>query len=63
MRRASLVPVMIGSAALCSALGLATLRFETPAEATNPASHMSAVHASPLSAGSLPVTDVTPPQG
>lgn len=63
MRRASLFPVVIGSAALCSALGLATLRFEAPAEATNPASHMSAVHATPPSAGSLPVTDVTPPRG
>ncbi|GIW17647.1 MAG: hypothetical protein KatS3mg064_0804 [Tepidiforma sp.] len=60
MRRLSVLPVLLGGAAVCSALALAALRLEAPAGAAHPAPQMSAAEA-PLSApDSLPVTEVTP---
>jgi uncharacterized protein YkwD len=60
MRRIPLLPALLGSAALCSALGLALHRLEPPAETGIPASQMSADLTAVLAVDSLPVTELTP---
>jgi uncharacterized protein YkwD len=61
MRSLSPLPVLLGCAALCSALGLVSLRLNAAAETENPAPQMSAEAAALPAAGSQPVTELTPP--
>ncbi len=61
MRICSPLPAILALGAACSTLGLAVLRFETPAGAIDPAPSMSAAVAPPYAPDPSPVTDPTPP--
>ncbi len=60
MRRLSILPLLLGVAATCSALALAELHLGAPAGAAHPAPQMSTADATLRAPHPLPVTELTP---